>query len=409
MAERAASYVLVVDGDRRDLLVGILTARDLVQVSLQSTPLDRLPIRAVMTHPVVTLPESAVADLGQVMMLFDERGIHHLPILSADNRLIGAIDRAILNAQLAQQALQLGCVASTVGIVPADPCPDNVARSPQSDNIQQSERQLQHLIEGTAATTGQDFFPALATWIAQELNVSYAVVLEKVDDKLQTLAFWAVDRLQPSISFSIAKTPCEQALQGGKFYCETSVQQQFPAAGNLAAMAAQSYLGVALHNSQGQAIGNLCILDRKPIDDPSKAESLLRVFAARAGAELERERATTALAQLNQHLEQRVVKRTAALQKSEYRYRALMEGATDAIFLSDDRGRFIEGNHRAATLLGYSLAELDSFDMSKIHPPEELATVHQHIASFARAWFWNDARNCGVAQKWHSDSCRNFP
>jgi PAS domain S-box-containing protein len=245
----------------------------------------------------------------------------------------------------------------------------------------QAEHQLQNLIEGTAATTGDDYFPALVSHIAKALNVSYALVTEKVADKLSVLAFWATDSLQPTFAFSMSNTPCQQAVQEGKYYCESLVQEMFPAHLDLVAMGAESYLGIALQDAQGKAIGNLCILDQNPIQDPQKAESLLRVFAARAAAELERERADQALARLNQELEQRVIERTAALQKSEQRYRALMDGASDAIFLSDLQGYGIKANHQAEKLLGYSSSELASLHLTQIHPPEVLPAVRKHVSS----------------------------
>jgi PAS domain S-box-containing protein len=381
MAEMAASYVLVVDRTQGDILVGILTERDLVRISLQSTPLDRLSIQVVMA-PAIAISADATADLEAVMRIFDDnRGIRHLPILNADNRVVGAIDREILNEQLARQFLQSKSAAPTLDLVLADPHSNNVpSPAPKIFDLPQVHKQLQTLIEGTALTTGKDFFPALASHMAKALNVSYALVTEKIDDKLHVLAFWSIDGLQPTFNYPITATPCERVLQHGRYYCERLVQQQFPADLDLVEMAAQSYLGIALQDADGRSIGNLCILDRQPIQDPQKAESLLRVFAARAAAELERERATQALAMLNQNLEQRVAQRTIALAQSEHYYRALMESANDAILLTDTSGCLLEGNHRAEILLGYSLEELYSLDMSKIHPPAALADVRQHIA-----------------------------
>lgn len=186
---------------------------------------------------------------------------------------------------------------------------------------QESERQLQNLIEGTAATIGTDFFPALVKHIAQALNVSHAFVSEKIDSSeeslcqrdLQVLAFWADAALQPVFSFPILHTPCEIALRDGKFYCDDLVQEHFPADLDLVVMESQSYLGIALYDDRGNTIGNLCILDRQPISHHLRAEKLLRSFAARAAAELERVRANKALAQLNQELEQRIEERTIEL------------------------------------------------------------------------------------------------
>ncbi len=64
-----------------------------------------------------------------------------------------------------------------------------------------------------------------------------------------------------------------------------------------------------------------------------------------------------------------------ALQKSEQRYRALMDGASDAIFLSDTHGYGITANQQAEILLGYSHDEIKNLHMSLIHPPESLEAV----------------------------------
>jgi PAS domain S-box-containing protein len=180
----------------------------------------------------------------------------------------------------------------------------------------ESERQLQNLIEGTAATTGTDFFPALVKHIAQALNISHAFVSEKIDRDLRVLAFWADNALQTVFSFPILHTPCEISLRDGQFYCETLVNEQFPANLDLIAMASQSYLGIALYDNHGNPIGNLCILDRQPLADPQRAKKLLKAFASRAAAELERSRATKALAGLNQELEQRIEDRTLELRRA---------------------------------------------------------------------------------------------
>jgi PAS domain S-box-containing protein len=181
----------------------------------------------------------------------------------------------------------------------------------------QTEIALQNLIEGTAATTGQNFFSALVQHIAQALNVAYAAVSEKVGDKVQILALWGDQKLYPPFCYTILAVPCQRTLQMGRFYSECSLQQLFPENLDLVDMGAESYFGIALRNSQGHVIGTLCILDRQPIQVLDQAESLLSVFAARAAAELERQQANAALEELNQALEAKVAERTAALQDRE--------------------------------------------------------------------------------------------
>ena len=67
------------------------------------------------------------------------------------------------------------------------------------------------------------------------------------------------------------------------------------------------------------------------------------------------------------------------LQKSEQRYRALMDNASDAIFLADDQGNLIEANHKAEVLLGYTREELSKLHVSQIHPLDSLKAVREHF------------------------------
>jgi predicted ATPase/GAF domain-containing protein/tRNA A-37 threonylcarbamoyl transferase component Bud32 len=177
-----------------------------------------------------------------------------------------------------------------------------------------SESTLQNLVAGTAAVTGDDFFPALAKHIAEALHIKYALVNVLVGDRLHALAFWADGASRTPINYNVAQTPCETVLKNGEFICDSLVQQMFPEDGDLVAMQADSYMGIALKDANGDAIGNLCILDTQPLQDIQQARNILKVFAARASAELQRKAANEELYQLNQSLELRVKQRTSQLE-----------------------------------------------------------------------------------------------
>ncbi|BAY31295.1 multi-sensor hybrid histidine kinase [Nostoc carneum NIES-2107] len=192
---------------------------------------------------------------------------------------------------------------------------------------QRAEMTLQKLVTGTAAVTGDDFFPALVRHITEALNVCCALVNELVDDKLQSLGFWGGGALQPAISYSIADTPCEYSLRNGEFYCQSQLQTIFPNNSALRTMQVDSYLGIALKDNLGNTIGNLCILDKQPLPQHKYTEALaiLQVFAARAAAELQRIAANDALHHLNQDLEVRVEQRTEELQAREVELEKISE------------------------------------------------------------------------------------
>ena len=178
---------------------------------------------------------------------------------------------------------------------------------------QKAETSLQCLIAGTAAVTGENFFPALVRHLALALNVRYALVSEKVGDELHTLAFWSDDKLHPQFCYKISQTPCEISIEEGIYTCSSEVQKEFPQAPGLVCLNARSYLGVALLNEKQEAIGNLCIMDDQPIYDFSRHQQILTVFAARASAEMQRNSALKKLESLNHELEFIVEQRTLKL------------------------------------------------------------------------------------------------
>jgi len=231
----------------------------------------------------------------------------------------------------------------------------------------QAERQLQNLIAGTAATTGQDFFPALVWHIAEALQVSYTLVAERVGDKMRSIAFWANGVLQSTYVYPLNETPCEQVLETGKFYCECDLRKRFPNAAVLLDLEAESYLGVALRDTQGNAIGDLCILHQQPIRDPQRAEQILQVFAARAAAELERQRAEVAMRQ----------------------QLAAIEAAIDGIgILQGDT--YLYANQAHLKLFGYECSEeLVGQTWKVLYSPEEAERFEREILPILardRAW-----------------------
>lgn len=222
----------------------------------------------------------------------------------------------------------------------------------------QAEIALQSLVESTASTTGNDFFSALVEYIASALDVCHVMVTELIDGQVQTLGFWSDGQLQPNICYEPTSTPDEILLKQGYYYCGSEIQQIFPTTQRLSARTAESFMGVTLSDDSGNSIGSICIVDQKIITDPNKFEGILKVFAARAAAELQRKRAQEALQQLNRNLEAIVEQRTLELQESEAELRAIFNQAAVGIKLETLNGKFIKVNQKLCEILGYSQEEL---------------------------------------------------
>ncbi|QLE46916.1 PAS domain S-box protein [Nostoc sp. C057] len=277
----------------------------------------------------------------------------------ADSSVIDAqINGKICNYLLVAQKYQYNTAAVAVGI-------DITKRK-------QAEIALQSLIESTASTTGRDFFPALVEHISSTLDVPHTLVTELIDGQVHTLGFWSDGQLQSNISYNPKSTPCEILLNQGFYYCPSGIQQLFPTAERWVVMQAESFMGVILSDDFGQPIGSLCIVDKKPIPDQHKFEGILKVFAARASAELQRQRVQEALQQLNQDLEIRVKQRTLDLQKSEAELRAIFNQAAVGIKLETLDGHFLKVNQNLCEILGYSQEEVLKKNFKDITHPEDI-------------------------------------
>jgi len=153
---------------------------------------------------------------------------------------------------------------------------------------------LRTILEGTATATGGHFFDALVANLAKVLNTHSAWVTEYLEDsrQLHALAYWADGKLTRDFLIDIAGTPCEAVVsQSGIVHYPDHVIRLFPGNSGLNAINAASYLGAPLLDRDGRVIGNLAVLDTRPMPEEPRARTIFQIFAARASAELQRLRA----------------------------------------------------------------------------------------------------------------------
>lgn len=151
---------------------------------------------------------------------------------------------------------------------------------------------LRLIDEATAAITGQQFFDALVRNVAQALGTS-CTFITRFSENLQTAhvrAFWLGDRLLELFSYELRGTPCEVVLPGEVVCIERDVADRFPDhRRELEEIQARSYLAIPLRAMDGQVIGHLAVIDSVERAWHDTEIGILRIFAARATAELQRE------------------------------------------------------------------------------------------------------------------------
>ena len=154
-----------------------------------------------------------------------------------------------------------------------------------------AEETLRSITEGTANVTGADFFYSLVRHLATALRVRYAFVTKCVGSKrsrVRTLAFWNGEGFAENVEYELEPTPCCSVIAGETCHHPDGLQELFPRDTDLVALNAQSFFGVPLFNSSGEVLGHLAALDDKPMPANPSEFPILKIFAARAGAELER-------------------------------------------------------------------------------------------------------------------------
>jgi signal transduction histidine kinase len=104
----------------------------------------------------------------------------------------------------------------------------------------------------------------------------------------------------------------------GRYFCSEHAAALFPDDVLLGELGIESYMGITLYDSEGEAAGIMAVMSRSPMDRPSaRVQSFLQIFAGRAAAELTRLRSEERIRALNTDLENRVAKRTSELKTAQ--------------------------------------------------------------------------------------------
>jgi formate hydrogenlyase transcriptional activator len=145
---------------------------------------------------------------------------------------------------------------------------------------------LRIISEGTASVIGGDFFRSLAYHVILSTGIRYAIVTECANvakTRVRTLVYVERDHFLDNFEYDLTGTPCEIVMKGDNYYCTADLDTFFPADEGV-----KSYFGVPIFLSNGEVIGHIAIFDTKPIAISEQKLNVLKIFASRAGAEIER-------------------------------------------------------------------------------------------------------------------------
>jgi PAS domain S-box-containing protein len=149
---------------------------------------------------------------------------------------------------------------------------------------------IEAIAHGTAGQSGEPFFHGLVQHFARALHIECAFITECVHrspTRARTLAFWRGGNFDENFEYDLAGTPCERVLREGRtVFHPSGLGDMFPCE-----VGQESYLGLPIFSRDGMVIGHLAFVDREPMPADIVMESVLRIFTARAAAEIELSRA----------------------------------------------------------------------------------------------------------------------
>jgi two-component system sensor histidine kinase/response regulator len=197
--------------------------------------------------------------------------------------------------------------------------------------------------------------------IAETLEVPVALIMRIVGHRIEVF----LSSNTPNNPF---RTGDSEPLRDSGLYCEAVVRSREELEVPDARISARwrsnpalkfgllAYLGLPLMLPNGRVFGTVCILDRKP----RTFSDAQRRLAGNVRKLIEGQLSLVPADSLGSSsaLETRVIERTQQLRRSTELLQAVMDGATDAIFLKDTEGTFLIFNRAAATFIRRPAAEV---------------------------------------------------
>jgi formate hydrogenlyase transcriptional activator len=241
-----------------------------------------------------------------------------------------------------------------------------------------SDNLLMKISEATSGLSGQDFILELTKKIPSLLGMRYCLVSECANEgktRVRTVSYVERDKVLENIEYSLEGTPCEIVMQGKEYSCMNELEKMFPKEKGIL-----SYVSVPIISpASGEIAGHIAALDTVAIKEEQIQLNILKIFAARVGAEMDRLAALKKLKELNEQL-------SISLQETEQRYRDLFEEAPIAYVHEGLDSKFIKANRAALRILGVKPEEVPYTYGKTMAPntPDAQRRMEEAFASIGR-------------------------
>jgi signal transduction histidine kinase len=169
---------------------------------------------------------------------------------------------------------------------------------------------LSEIAASTAHSIGTEFLAALVKSMREAMEAKLVFITTGLGEpprRARSLASWQQGGPLDAFEYDLEGTPCRLVYEGETMVISQGLYRQFEKEPGY-----EGYIGVPLRNGAGKVIGHFAVLSAKPLALPEEGVAIVKLFALRAQAELqrldherEREALIVSLARTNRRLANR--------------------------------------------------------------------------------------------------------
>ncbi|MEM9855981.1 MAG: sigma-54-dependent Fis family transcriptional regulator [Bacteroidota bacterium] len=146
---------------------------------------------------------------------------------------------------------------------------------------------LHNILLGTAGHLGKEFFENMVVFLVNAIGASRGIVTECVNEektRLRTLAYVVNEEIQENVEYDTTGTPCKVIMESRQaLYVPYNTEREYPAKKDI-----ESYVGIPILSLQEEILGHIAVYHEDHFGFSDEKINVLKIFAARCTAEIER-------------------------------------------------------------------------------------------------------------------------